>query len=99
MRSAVAQSMGGDLLRKIEATWDPEDPVFTPRERAALEMASKFTDDYQSVTDEDVERWREHFSDEELVELGTFMALADGFGKLVEVLGLGDEDNACAVEI
>lgn len=99
MRSAVAQSMGEDLARKIEATWDPEDPVFTPRERAALEMASKFTDDYQSVTDEDVERWREHFSDEELVELGTFMALADGFGKLVEVLGLGDEDNACAVEI
>ena len=62
-------------------------------------MASKFTDDYRSVTDEDVERWRRHFTDEELVELGTFMALADGFGKLVEVLGLGDDGNACRVEI
>ena len=99
MRSAVAQSMGEDLARKIEATWDPDDPVFTPRERAALEMASKFTDDYRSVSDADLERWKAHFSDEELVELGTFMALADGFGKLVEVLGLGDAGNACAVEV
>ena len=48
-------------------------------------MASKFTDDYRSVTDEDLERWRRHFTDEELVELGTFMALADGFGKLNRV--------------
>jgi alkylhydroperoxidase family enzyme len=99
VRSAVAQSMGEGLAHKIEATWDVEDPIFTPRERAALEMASKFTDDYQSVSDADVERWKQHFSDEEMVELGTFMALADGFGKLVEVLGLGDAGNACAVEI
>jgi hypothetical protein len=28
-----------------------------------------------------------HVSDEERIELGTFMALADGFGRLVEVLG------------
>jgi alkylhydroperoxidase family enzyme len=91
--------MGEGLARKIEATWDPEDPIFTPRERAALEMASRFTDDYQGVTDADLERWKEHFSDEELVELGTFMALADGFGKLVEVLGLGDAGNACEVEV
>jgi alkylhydroperoxidase family enzyme len=98
VRSAVAESTPG-LGEKIEATWDIEDPVFTPRERAALEMASKFTDDYQSVSDDDLGRWKQHFTDEELIELGTFMALADGFGKLVEVLGLGDSDQACAVEI
>jgi len=91
--------MGEGLAQKIEATWDIADPVFTDRERAALEMASSFTDDYRSVSDEDVERWKQHFSDEELVELGTFMALADGFGKLVEVFGLGGAGNACAVEI
>jgi alkylhydroperoxidase family enzyme len=91
--------MGAGLAQKIEATWDIDDPVFTPRERAALEMASKFTEDPHDIADADFERWREHFSDEELVELGTFMALADGFGKLVEALGLGDAGNACAVEI
>jgi alkylhydroperoxidase family enzyme len=98
VRSAVAQSTPG-LAEKVEATWDIDDPIFTPPERAALEMASKFTDDYRSVTDADLERWKQHFTDEELIELGTFMALADGFGKLVEVLGLGDSDNTCAVEI
>jgi hypothetical protein len=62
-------------------------------------MASQFTDDYRSVTDEDLERWKRHFTDEEMIELGTFLALADGFGKLVEVLGLGDADQTCTTEI
>lgn len=93
----MAQNLGID--DKIEATWDPQDPIFDERERAALEMATLFTEDYRSVTDEHVQHWRQHFSVEELVELGTFMALADGFGKLVELLGLGEGDQACAVEI
>ena len=85
---------------KIEATWDIDDPIFTPRERAALEMATLYTEDYHAVTDEHMARWKEHFTDVELIELGTFMALADGFGKLVEVLGLGDAEQAvCKVEI
>lgn len=84
---------------KIEATWDIDDPIFTPRERVALKMATMFTENYRDITDEHVESWREHFSDEELIELGTFMALADGFGKLVELLGLGDADQTCEIEI
>lgn len=88
-----------DIEDKIEATWDITDPIFDDRERAALEMASLFTEDYRSITDEHFARWREHFTDEQLVELGTFLALADGFGKLVEMLGLGDNDQACDVEI
>lgn len=88
-----------DIDDKIEATWDPNDPIFDDRERAALEMATLFTEDYRSITDDHFSRWREHFTDEQLVELGTFLALADGFGKLVEMLGLGDSDQSCAIEI
>jgi len=84
---------------KIEATWDPSDPLFSPRERAALEMASIFTANYQAFTDEDLVRWREHFSDEEIIELATFMALADGFGKVVEMLGLGAGEQAAQCEL
>lgn len=87
------------IEEKIEATWDIEDPIFAPRERAGLEMATLFTQDYRSISDEHLERWRRHFSEEEIIELGTFMALADGFGKLVEMLGLGDSDQSCEVEI
>ena len=84
---------------KVEATWDPQDPIFSGRERAALDMASLFTDDYRAITDQHLERWKQHFSDEELIELGAFMALADGFGKLVEMLGLGQADQTCTFEI
>jgi len=94
----VAEHMGLTDA-KIEATWDPGDPIFTPRERAALEMASLFTEDYRAITDQHVQRWKEWFSDEELIELGAFMALADGFGKLVEMLGLGQYDQHCEYEI
>jgi alkylhydroperoxidase family enzyme len=79
-----------DIDDKIEATHDIESSIYTPRERAALEMATLFTEDYHAITDEHMKRWQEHFTDVELIELGTFMALADGFGKLVETLGLGD---------
>lgn len=75
---------------KVEATWDIEDPIFTPRERAALEMASIFSESYHDFNDEQFAAWKVHFSDEEMVELATFLAVADGFGKAVEMLGLGE---------
>ncbi|HYM92341.1 MAG TPA: hypothetical protein VEW91_11990, partial [bacterium] len=40
-----------------------------------------------AISDAHIERWKQSFTDEELIELGTFMAFADGFGKLVEMLG------------
>ncbi|HWF40096.1 MAG TPA: hypothetical protein VG322_16340 [Candidatus Acidoferrales bacterium] len=75
------------------------DPIFTPRERAAMEMASIFTENYKDFTDQHLAHWKEHFSDEEMVELAVFMALADGFGKVVEMLGLGSADQVCKFEI
>jgi hypothetical protein len=62
-------------------------------------MATVFTEDYRGITDDHLARWGEHFSAEEIIELGTFMALADGFGKLVEMFGLGDAEQSCEVEI
>jgi len=84
---------------KIEATWDPDDPIFTPRARAGLEMATLFSEDYHAIRDEHIARWKREFTDEELIELGAFMAFADGFGKLVEMLGLGQVDQSCAFEV
>ena len=94
----MAEEQGIDR-RKIEATWDIEDPIFTPKERAALEMASLFSEDYHAISDEHFARWREFFDDEELVELGTFLAVCDGFGKLVEMLGLGAQEQVCEFEV
>lgn len=58
-----------------------------------------FTEDYRAFTDENVAAWKEHFTVEEFVELGAFMAHAHGFGQLVEMLGLGDAEQYCEVEI
>ena len=84
---------------KLEAASDPDNPIFTPRERAALEMATLFTEDYRAIGDRHLARWKAHFSDEEMIELGAFMAFADGFGKLVEMLGLGQADQTGRHEI
>lgn len=84
---------------KIRNVGDISDPIFTPRERAALEMASIFTERYKDFSDADLSRWKEHFSDDEMIELAVFMALADGFGKVVEMLGLGAADQVCKFEI
>jgi hypothetical protein len=64
-----------------------------------MEMASIFTERYKEFADDDLARWKRHFTDGELVELAVFMALADGFGKVVEMLGLGGADQVCKVEI
>jgi hypothetical protein len=64
-----------------------------------MEMASIFTERYKDFADADLARWKQQFSDEELVELAVFMALADGFGKVVEMLGLGNPDQTCKFEI
>ncbi len=94
----MAEEQGIDK-RKVEATWDINDPIFTPKERAALEMASLFSEDYHAISDEHFIRWREFFSEEELIELGAFLAICDGFGKLVEMLGLGVVDQSCEYEV
>ena len=98
MRSAAVQPTE-EFKAKLRAIWNIDDSIFTPRERAALEMATIFTENYHDFTDEHIERWKQFFTEEELVELATFMALADGFGKVVEMLGLGEEEQACRFEI
>ncbi len=62
-------------------------------------MASIFTERYQDFRESDFLRWKEYISEEELIELAVFMALSDGFGKVVEMLGLGSPDQACKFEI
>lgn len=62
-------------------------------------MASIFTERYKDFSDADFKRWKEHFSEEELIELVVFMALADGFGKVVEMMGLGGADQVCKFEV
>ena len=50
-------------------------PVFSPRERLALELAERMTYTGKRVTDSFFKRLKRRFSDEELVELAAIIAL------------------------
>jgi alkylhydroperoxidase family enzyme len=50
-------------------------PLFSVRERLALELAERMTYTNKRVTDRFFNRLKRHFSDEELVELAAIVAL------------------------
>lgn len=62
--------------------------LFTPREKAALELAEAMTITPQRVTDELFARLQEHFSVPELVELAATIALENYRGRFNRCFGV-----------
>ncbi len=62
----------------------------------ALEYADRMALDHHSIDDGFFERLHEHFSDEQIVELGMMIGQFIGFGRLLMVLDL--EPKFCAVD-
>lgn len=50
-------------------------PLFSPRERLALELAERMTHTNKRVTEKFFNRLKKHFTDEELVELAAVIAM------------------------
>ena len=69
-------------------------PVFSPRERTAIEFAERFAQEPKSIAqDEDFwERAHVLFSDEEIVDLAHSVAAWVGLGRVAHVLGF---DSVC----
>ena len=70
-----------------------DDERFTDRERAALRFAELFAVDHAAIDDQMFERLGAHFSNEEIVELGLFVALMLGNGRLTYVLRAYEHDE------
>lgn len=71
---------------------------FTPREKAALRYADLFKQGEHAIDKDEVYRdLSEHFSDEEIIELGLLCAQTDGVGKLVKSLSVLSWEEACAL--
>jgi alkylhydroperoxidase family enzyme len=64
---------------------------FTPAERAALSFATLFSTDHLTLGEDEIRCLREHFSDEEVVELGMFAGLMVGSGRLARALRAFDD--------
>ncbi|HZR97072.1 MAG TPA: hypothetical protein VFE37_00110 [Chloroflexota bacterium] len=74
--NAVGSSAAGSSDAKIAAvvSWR-ESPLFSPAERAAFALAEAMTETPAEVPDEVFDAARQHFSDEQLVELAATAAM------------------------
>jgi len=67
----------GASAEKVEAALGdyPKSPIFSPREKLALELCERMTYTNKRVTDRFFNRLKRHFTEEELVELAAIIAL------------------------
>ncbi len=71
---------------------------FTEREKAALRYAGLFKQGEHAIDKDGVySDLAEHFSDEEIIELGLFCAEVDGVGKFVKSLNVLSWEDACEI--
>ena len=86
----------GAAGEKVEAVLGDykKNPLFSSRERLALELAERMTYTEQRVTDQFFARLKEHFTDDELVELAAVVALENYRSKFNPVFGV-EANNFC----
>ncbi len=67
----------GASAEKVEAALGDyrKSPLFSPREKLALELCERMTYTNKRVTDRFFNRLKRHFTEEELVELAAIIAL------------------------
>src|SRR5262249_46620505 len=63
-----------------------DDARFTAAEKAAIRFATALAADHLSIDKDEIAVLREHFTDEEIVELGMFAVLMVGSGRLAYAL-------------
>jgi len=85
-------------LQKVEAVLEDwkKNPVFSVREKLALELAERMTYTGKRVTDKFFQRLKKHFTDEELVELAAVIALENFRSKFNPVFGI-EANNFCSL--
>ena len=84
----MARRQGLSEERIQQALTDYNTDEFTPKERAALRYSELMTRDEKQIDEPFYDQLREHFTEGELVELGVFIALCNGFDKLISTWGL-----------
>jgi alkylhydroperoxidase family enzyme len=72
-----------------------DSPLFTPREKAAFHFAEMMAGDHKQISQALFDELRQHFSEQEMLELGWRIAIFVGYGRLVYALGLEDVGKLC----
>ena len=86
---AVDDGLTEALVCELERPEESDD--LTERERAALAYADRLSIAHQSIDDALFDRLREHFTEEEVVELGAHIGFCIGFGRVAMSWDLVDD--------
>lgn len=78
----------------VELLADYESGPFSDRERAALRYADALYMDHHGITDDQFQALREHFDDQEAVELTMALVQFIALGKLIYVFGTPYGDSS-----
>jgi len=87
----------GFTQAQIDALIDGDSAAFAPSERAVIEYAEQIalSNMYGKMSPELFARLRANFSEAQILELGTAMAVISGMAKLSFVLGLVERESYC----
>ena len=97
VRSNVAKAEGltEDMIIDLASAYRTS-KYFTAREKAALHYAELFKQGEHAIDrDEVYDELKQHFSDEEIIELGLLCGMTDGVGKLVKSFDVLSWEDAC----
>jgi alkylhydroperoxidase family enzyme len=83
----VREGDGGEAKLAEVATWR-DSPLFTEREKIALEYAERMTISGQSIDDVLFARLKQHYSEAQIVELTAAIALENFRSKFNPALGI-----------
>ena len=78
----------------VDAILEDEIPGFEPLDYLVRDYAKQVTEDHNRVRDTMFDKLREHFSEEQIVELTLRIALCTFFNKFNDVLQIDIEDDA-----
>jgi AhpD family alkylhydroperoxidase len=88
-REAVDAGVSEELVCSLEKPM--EAPDLTAAEKVALDYGDRFATDHLSIDDNIFEQLRKHFTEQQLVELGVWVAFCVGFGRLGAVWDMTEE--------
>ncbi len=88
-QSAIDDGLTEDLVCSLERPAEADD--LTPAERSALRYADLFATNHLAIDDGVYDDLRQHFSEDELVELGVHCAYAVGMGRLAATWSVTDD--------
>ncbi|MEH6581237.1 MAG: carboxymuconolactone decarboxylase family protein [Halioglobus sp.] len=87
--SSAADEVSEDLVCSLEQPQEAQN--LTATERVALDFADRFATDHLSITDERFAALREHFDEQQTMELLLHLALYVGMGRLAATLDMTEE--------